>query len=241
VFVWQLYATDAACAALPWLLCLGYCMFMGALLVKTFRIWRVFQNSKRLRSYQMRYAHVLLALVLLLLVPIVLLIVWSAVDPMRATLVIEDPIRPSTDYVECELDSGSVGFGIAIALLVYAALLTAAAMLLSIKVWKIDRTIFNESVWILFSVYIIVIAAVVLIALQASNAVDRDALFVIRSLVLLATVFTIVCMICAPKLYYVLNGVDTMSMTTGESTLSRMTAGDASGRQMASGSSGTSL
>jgi hypothetical protein len=54
-------------------------------------------------------------------------------------------------------------------------------------------------------------------------------------------VFTIVCMICAPKLYYVLNGVDTMNMITGESTLSRVAARNGVGRRTISLSTSTSL
>lgn len=225
LYTWQLYETDAACIALPWLLTLGYTMFMGALLVKTFRIWIVLKNSNKLQQYRMPYSHVVFALLGLLLIPVVLLIVWSAVDHMSAQLVVTDPFRPSTDYVQCELESGSVGFAFAITLLVYCALLTLGAMLMSVRVWKVDRIIFNESVWILFSVYIIVIAAVILVALQASSAVDRETLFGIRSFVIIGTVFTIVCMIFAPKAYYVRQNVTTMHTADGSTIGNRQTIG----------------
>jgi uncharacterized membrane protein len=62
--------------------------------------------------------------------------------------------------------------------------------------------LYNESRYIGYSVYTMLLLGVLVIALQASGAVDRTAIFVIRSMIVIGGTILVVGFIFVPKIVY---------------------------------------
>jgi hypothetical protein len=91
---------------------------------------------------------------------------------------------------------------------------------------------YNESKYLVLSVYTLLCMGVIVVAIQASGAVERDALFVLRSLLIIGSVLLVVLFLFAPKVYYQVQKVGKYSVSnrSTESVLSyRQTTGAAVG------------
>jgi ABC-type phosphate transport system substrate-binding protein len=73
---------DAACMAQPWLFMCGYGLVYGALLIKTYRIHRIFNNPRLLVVKITRWDNI--RLFILFLAPVVgMLILWTTISPLK--------------------------------------------------------------------------------------------------------------------------------------------------------------
>jgi len=97
---------------------------------------------------------------------------------------------------------------------------------------NVQYVMYNESKYLALSVYTLLFTGVIVIALQASGAVDREAMFVLRSLLIIGCILLAILFLFAPKVYYQLQKVDKFSVgnrTTDSVYSSRRAAG---GEQM---------
>ena len=218
IWGWMIYVTTPGCQAMPWLFFLGFGMFAGALLVKNFRIHKIFSEaSQNLRHYTLPFPYVVGLLSLILLPILVLLIVWQAVSPLVAVTVVPDIYRPSLNYTICDSDSDSTVF--AAILIAYVGTLMLVLSILGIKIWKIDRAIINESLHLALANYSWSLAMIIALAIVASGSVDLEASFLIRSCCLLFGTFFAVNILMIPKVVYIYNGKTLLDVSgTGSST-----------------------
>mmetsp|Transcript_2222 Transcript_2222/g.7051 ORF Transcript_2222/g.7051 Transcript_2222/m.7051 type:complete len:761 (+) Transcript_2222:83-2365(+) len=216
-FTWTLYATTATCTSTVWLLTVGGCLILAALSAKTWRVFRVFLNKKlvEVRLSDLYIAGVVLAL---MVVPLILLIVWTAMGGLEAELVVVDADDLSQNYYECYADTKAKVFvGI---LLAYGGILLLVTAVMAFLVRNVQYVMYNESKYLALSVYTLLFTGVIVIALQASGAVDREAMFVLRSLLIIGCILLAILFLFAPKVYYQLQKVDKYSLsnrTTNES------------------------
>ena len=77
----QTYAT-AICMSIPWLAFTGFTVTFSALFSKTWRINRVFGSSDQFRRTQVSVRDVMLPFVVLLTLNFLVLILWTAIDPL---------------------------------------------------------------------------------------------------------------------------------------------------------------
>ena len=98
VFATGLYVTTTCCQAQVWLLTVGFSMLFGALFMKTYRVWRIFNAGKKLMKVAITNRQLLAALSLLLSFDIILNIVWSAMGAFQAMHVVVDVYRPYYDF-----------------------------------------------------------------------------------------------------------------------------------------------
>ena len=98
VYATGLYVTTACCQAQVWLLTVGFSMLFGALFMKTYRVWRIFNAGKKLMKVAITNRQLLIALALLLSFDVILNIVWSAMGAFSAVYVSVDTYRPYYDY-----------------------------------------------------------------------------------------------------------------------------------------------
>mmetsp|Transcript_42300 Transcript_42300/g.101851 ORF Transcript_42300/g.101851 Transcript_42300/m.101851 type:complete len:984 (+) Transcript_42300:2049-5000(+) len=96
----QTYATGI-CMSIPWLAFTGFTVTFSALFSKTWRINRVFESSDQFRRTQVSVRDVMLPFVVLLSLNFVVLILWTAIDP----LVYERKFLRGTDYWNREYES----------------------------------------------------------------------------------------------------------------------------------------
>lgn len=90
---------NAACMSYPWLLALGFSLTFSALFTKTYRIVKIMENARRFKRIKLTASDVMKPMVVLLLINIIILLVWSIIDPItHETIVVEqDPFGRSTN------------------------------------------------------------------------------------------------------------------------------------------------
>eukprot|EP00013_Stygamoeba_regulata_P021002 CAMPEP_0177652202 /NCGR_PEP_ID=MMETSP0447-20121125/12985_1 /TAXON_ID=0 /ORGANISM="Stygamoeba regulata, Strain BSH-02190019" /LENGTH=724 /DNA_ID=CAMNT_0019155393 /DNA_START=274 /DNA_END=2448 /DNA_ORIENTATION=+ len=202
-YLWTLYATTATCTSMVWLLTLGSLLVVATLLAKTWRVLRVFINRK-LREVKITNLY-LAGVVLALLAPaLILLVVWTAMGGLEAELVEISQDDLSQNYYECYADTKAKVF-IAL-LLVYGGLLLLSGAVAAFMVRRVEYLLYNESKFIAASIYTVLIVGVILVALQASGAVSREALYLLRTALILGCMLLVVLFMFAAKIYYVASG-----------------------------------
>jgi 7 transmembrane sweet-taste receptor of 3 GCPR len=242
VFTWTIYVTDASCAALPWLLALGFMAMFGSLLLKNVRVYRIWSKGQSLRAYKFTLIELTIYWLLQLVPVVVLLAVWSAVSPLEQQLHTPDPQRPSEDYVSCHASDTAVGF--AGALVGYCGITLLANMMLALKTWKVDRAVLREGVSIGLASYTFCLAALIGVAVVASNSIDHDTAFIIRSACILVAGFAVCSFVMVPKLLFVINGkqisdISVLSTTSGDTFASA--AAPSPGRRGGGGGTSTAF
>ena len=204
VFCWMMYVTDASCQAMPWLLMFGFCIFLGSVLIKIFRIWKITSAADSFTEYNLPLWLASSYWILVMVPPAILLIVWQSVSPMYAEIHVPDPIQPSSIYYTCSVSSdGTIFIGL---LGGYCLCLFAAALFFVVKTWKIDRTVLNESIWLAFSVWTLLLCSIIAVVVVATGAVEREVEFVIRSMALILGVCFATCVFYVPKVFYIAQG-----------------------------------
>mmetsp|Transcript_7349 Transcript_7349/g.22572 ORF Transcript_7349/g.22572 Transcript_7349/m.22572 type:complete len:733 (+) Transcript_7349:193-2391(+) len=222
VFTWMLYVTTAACIARPWLLALGFDLMFGSLLAKSWRVSKVFLVSG-LKRVKVTMLSALLLLGAIMLVDVVLLSIWMGVSTPHAETVVVDPVRPSQNYEQCAYSLGSDGVFI-ILLLAYHALLVVYSLYMAYQLRTIKWVVFNESKWILFAMYNLVLVVVVIIIVEVVD-IDREAQFYVRSVFIVVGVLLSVAAVFLFRFYMIRVGAqyDDGSFRADHSLVSRNT------------------
>jgi branched-chain amino acid transport system substrate-binding protein len=220
IFLWQLYATDAACALLPWFLGIGFTLFFGALALRTYRIARIFSRVKNsTRVVAVTNTHLALMHGALLLYDVVVLAVWSGVASLRAVVVTTDPLRPSENYTECQQPSDVSIWAFLGLLLGKQLAVIIAGIVASFMIRNLKRVVYNETRALSFSMYNLLLFGVLVVVLNATaDSNDRELLFIITSLAILFAVGITVAAILLPKFVYMRKGkefYDGSASTTG--------------------------
>lgn len=114
-------ALDAACMATPWFFFLGQIMTFSALFTKLWRLDKVLQFR---RGNKVTISNVIAPLVVMLVITLVVLIVWSVVDPWTWNRIIIS-LAPVESYGQCGCDNFWAFFGPLMALVIAAEILTA--------------------------------------------------------------------------------------------------------------------
>jgi len=78
--------TDALCILFPWLLGVGFTLVYGCLFIKTWALYQVWRNAERFKRTNLTPTTILKGIGLDLTVEVIVLIVWSCVDPPKAVL-----------------------------------------------------------------------------------------------------------------------------------------------------------
>lgn len=150
VFTYFGKPTMASCHVRIWLFFLGYGVSAAALLFKNFRIWRIFAN-KSMAVFAITTKKLFLAGVLpALTVEIVLLLVWTFVDPYT---VVGDTTSPLLRDDQVQLHCASSHVWPMSIMLSYNAFLLLVNIFISIVTRKIPYSIYREARQILFSSY----------------------------------------------------------------------------------------
>lgn len=177
------------CGFGQWVLWIGFSIVMSSLLVKVFRIWRIFDNQSKLsNSSSLSNTRLFMYASGLVLINVIILIVWSAIDPLVPSIASDS----STSWVQCTSTHQNIFMGV---LLAYNGLLLLAVSILAILTRGVFSQ-FRESFWIAQSSMIIFftgcIALIILFAISSSIALA----FYIRTVaVAFATTSTYYCLI----------------------------------------------
>lgn len=236
VYAWQIHTSKAACILRFWFLGLGFVLMFGALFSKTYRVARIFRQSK-LVVLKITNKDVGILLAILVVIELAILIVWTAVANPDATTIVLDADRPALNQMACTWTTGDMA--LLIVGCIYKGAMIIAGITMSVMIWKIPLKTFNEAKQIGFSMYNMFFFLVIAFGLQASGIIAQEAMFVIRSLcILLSTVIT-VATIFIPKIIAMQNPVHESSFSTNR-TMTNSVLGSKTGSKMTMSSTNTS-
>mmetsp|Transcript_38712 Transcript_38712/g.97503 ORF Transcript_38712/g.97503 Transcript_38712/m.97503 type:complete len:221 (+) Transcript_38712:1647-2309(+) len=122
------------------------------------------------------------------------------------------PRRPSENYTQCEGDDAIMPLYISVLQACNCAIILFG-IVITFRVREIKYKLYNESAYILLSMYTILLFGVIIVILQASNSGSRIVLFVLRSLNIIAGTLITTCAVCLPKIVYMIQGEDQFSVT----------------------------
>ena len=94
---------DAACMAVPWLVCIGFVLVYSALLAKMRRIKEIMTKAQRFRRAEVPRRKVVMTIACFLSAMLVILITWQLVSPLIWVREVTDT-NPFTGY-----PTGSIG------------------------------------------------------------------------------------------------------------------------------------
>lgn len=190
---WSDSMLDGACMATPWFFFLGQIVTFAALFTKLWRLDKVLQFR---RGNKVTIRKVIAPLVALLTTSLLILIVWTVVDPWtwERAMINESPAE---DYGQCVNNNFWAFFGPLMALLIFAEALTA------FFAWKTNDVPedFRDSSAVIYAILIQLQAWVIGVPiLSVLNNSSAEATYFGR--VLLIWIFSIssVCMVVVPKI-----------------------------------------
>ena len=189
---------DIACTIFPWFLSLGYVLIYGTLFMKLWRINRVLQS----RRTSVAVKQVVWPCIVLLGITIVILAVWTAIDPWQWERHPVDEDEPQGEsYGRCSSDHDIVF------ILVLAVVMLGATVLAGLMAWKtkdVDSK-FSESNWIFTTIVlqfqVLVVGIPILIIVQRASA---DATYMGRVLLIWTMAMSTLVLMFVPKLLPIL-------------------------------------
>ncbi|KAJ3285514.1 hypothetical protein HK104_009450 [Borealophlyctis nickersoniae] len=143
VFLLRDWKSEASCMAEVWIGNLGFELFLGALLMKSYRLHRIFNQKTLLRGFSISNA----VLGKLLAVPIglnlLVLLIWTADPAWRI---------PTSGYRECAYLYSAPQMGFMGVLAAMKVCMVAVCVYVTVKIWNIP-SMYNESRFIGLSIY----------------------------------------------------------------------------------------
>ncbi|KAL7566630.1 hypothetical protein ACA910_003465 [Epithemia clementina (nom. ined.)] len=191
-FGWSVKQLDQACMAFPWLLALGYIIVYSALFTKLWRVNKVLQFTRR----QIKMQHVAWPMTLLFLAALVMLIIWTLLDPLRWTRV-EINEFTGESIGKCESNNSFAYF---IPLVVIMLIPTVLTCIMAYKTKDVDDS-YTESWWIFILVVVqieVILVAVPVIIILNEESTDGKYLGFI--FMLWSFPMTTLCLIFVPKM-----------------------------------------
>ncbi len=200
IFTWRLTSNNVAtCALTPILLGIGFVMTFGALFIKSWRIHMLY-NEQSLKMFKISNVRLGLILMAFLLSEAAIVIV-IAYYQAGVDMVTPDQFRPSTWYLKCS--ENTVSFAFTIIAVIANGVLLMFGLYLAIRIRKLKRKLYNESRILAFIIYNIALLSVLITILQFVGSVNREVLFIVRSLAIVIGNTVAVISLYANKIYFI--------------------------------------
>ena len=187
-----------ACSALNWMANLGFTLTLAPLLVKAWRVHRIF-NRRKMRVVRITNLRLLLMVAALLTMELALLVAWQAYAPMAPSTLTQQPSDGEGErlYTQCAYSGASLGFFAAAAL--SKGLMLAAGVLMAFSTRDVAAQ-FNESKSIAIAIYNIVIILALIAPIIAFISAVGDTLITLLLFLLTWVAFFTLATLMLPKL-----------------------------------------
>jgi multiple sugar transport system substrate-binding protein len=209
--------TDTSCGFRMWLAIFSVCLIIGPLLSKTWRMMLIWRSSQKFRSIRVTVMDALRFTVIVTVPIIVLLIVWTAVDPSCPNTELDTP-DDGDKVVKCDNDNLGAYLGV---LFGYFGLLLASGCVLAFLSRHV-ATEFNESAHITIIFFNSVLIACIVIPLIFFISDDPTVVFVLEAIGIIFFALLFICVLFGPKIYALARGKTISSFGSGANTSSRM-------------------
>lgn len=108
ILYWSIENNDYMCKNRIWIWTISFHMFLNPLLSKSYRIVSIF-NQQQIRAIKGFKDRVVVLYAILLYIPqLIINIVWSILDVPTTSILVFDPLRPSTNFTSCASDYTSI-------------------------------------------------------------------------------------------------------------------------------------
>ncbi|KAJ3097252.1 hypothetical protein HDU97_005051 [Phlyctochytrium planicorne] len=168
--------SKTSCILQPWLVVMAFSITVAALVTKNWRIYRIFRN-KFMVKMNMKDEELAKTCAALIGVNIVLMIVWTAVDPPQKALI----LLPTSQFYSCKSNNSTFGWGIIGGLLAYNVLLLAAGVFLAYSTRNVKGP-FNESQYIGYTIYTMVLLNIILLPLSYVESMGAKFQYIFRAI-----------------------------------------------------------
>lgn len=189
---------NAACMALPWLLATGFSLTFSALFTKTQRINQLMQGAARCKRMKLTATDVMKPMVALLMINVVVLIVWTVVDPLqrKTTVVAQDSfLRDIETYGRCTSEYSAIFLAILCAInlgsLIFAVFQAYKARNVAVELQE-SNYIFMAMIFILLVSFI----AIPVIIIASDNV---TAFYFVTTVLIFVVCASILLLIFIPK------------------------------------------
>ncbi|KAI9144390.1 periplasmic binding protein-like I [Paraphysoderma sedebokerense] len=204
--------TAASCALQIWILPLGFSLVWGSLIAKSSRIYRIFNNVRQLHASFDRSTMYLAATIIC--VEMLFIIVWTVWDyPKPVVLSLVDG---SGTYWSC---SSTANASMSISLYIYNGLLIITSVILSTRIRKIAFQLYNETLALSATVYIVTIGCLVILPVSYLPSVDIQTRYVLQSSLILVSGYAIVTILFWNRILIVLRSSDNGNDTEKDTKL----------------------
>ncbi|KAJ3215585.1 hypothetical protein HDU67_000243 [Dinochytrium kinnereticum] len=176
IFSYTGMPSRVSCILQPWLVVMAYSFTVAALVTKNWRIFKIFRN-KYMTKMNLKDSELLKTCLALISVNIVVLIVWTAVDPPQKVLI---PLTTSQFY-SCKSRNSNFGWGMIGGLVAYNSLMLAAGVYLAYCTRNVQGP-FNESKYIGYTIYTMVLLNIILLPLSYIEAMGAQFQYVFRGI-----------------------------------------------------------
>jgi len=197
MIVWTFYMTDGLCVARSWLLSIGFVILYGTLVARVHRVNFTLAGARELKAPRVIPNRTLFMIIGILVgIDVIILIVWTALNPHQLTTVYPDPLRASKNQLTCSISVVDIVFIIILA--VYKLMIVGYGIFLSIVLWR-SRSIFIESRKVIFCFYNLALFAIIWVVLQNALS-DPSLLYVFRSACIFISVFSTTITLFVPRM-----------------------------------------
>ena len=155
IYLWTGEPTDVQCGLRPWIASIAFVLIVGPMFAKTYRIWKLF-SGKGFFAKKIPDTTVLFYVGLMLVVPLILCIIWSAYEIPEPTYNDDDFDDDKRTY-RCDGDNCRIFEGIMIG---YCGCLLVLGSFFAFRARK-GSSHFNEARFIGVSIYMITFCGVV--------------------------------------------------------------------------------
>ncbi|KAI9136209.1 periplasmic binding protein-like I [Paraphysoderma sedebokerense] len=198
--------TQNSCTVIIWLLPVGFGMCWGSLVGKTVRVYSIFNNVHQMEAQKFNRTTVILTTAITAF-EVLIAFLWTVIDPPRPT-----EFQPSEDgdrYMICD-STNSRAFSIVFYL--YNGLLVMYSIYLSILIRRVVVKLYNESLTIGSTVYIITISCCAVLPIVYLVNLTLEVKAILVSVLIFIGAMAIVIILFWSRLWFVVND----SKKTGE-------------------------
>ncbi len=195
------------CGLESWLLFIGIQLIFSTLLVRLFRVYRIFFHYSKLGKLWKSDYVMLLAIMLLTSIVVVILILWMALDTPKLNMQITFNSATQTPFFSVLLSCRSEYFEIfpiwIILLLVYIGFIMVFVLLLAIRTRKVQLESFKDTKTVNIFVYITVVCFMFLMVMSLifEGLREQVVVFIFRVLAQSSVAIACTCFLFLPKIY----------------------------------------
>jgi basic membrane protein A and related proteins len=193
--------TQDTCIWAPWLLALGFSVFIGGLLAKNWRIYRVFSGAGSLRVTKISNTQLIPFVVACCASNVLLLILFTTISMPDAEVNRSDPDLDAYEFrVKCAYDDAA---NVLIWCLIgWNSFLLVVAVVLTFQLRNTHRS-FNESRHLAMAIYVFTFCLAVLVPVIVIIDDDPEAQYVVATLGIILSTLLAVLSIFGPKFYVI--------------------------------------